>query len=153
MKFEIDKDCVGNLIIEADEHSILDGASMIEYCVSKLTNPEARELAAFVAAIPDDPEQYPPAFLAYKAEIVAALKARGIVHPAKPASPIVNWSAMPAWANWVAMDKNRNWWWYKTKLDILITFWGVELGHHIPPSYAPTFTGNWQDSLVERPKS
>lgn len=70
--------------------------------------------------------------------------------------PIVDWSKMPAWANWVAMDENGEWFWYseEPRLNQCLTEWipsGSDCGQ-IPPEYTPTFTGNWHDSLVERPK-
>lgn len=66
--------------------------------------------------------------------------------------PIVDWSVMPAWANFVAMDKDGKWYWHYEKptpnhLKWIYTHWsGI-----IPSDYAPKFNGDWTESLIERP--
>lgn len=72
--------------------------------------------------------------------------------------PKVNWSAMPAWANWVTMDSGGKWFWWAKKPDHSEKAWwgnpanpGV-LGS-IPEGYHPIFSGDWKDSLVERPSA
>lgn len=72
--------------------------------------------------------------------------------------PIVDWSAMPKWGNYVAMDKNGKWHWYALlpsispdscgmwKLNTSSTFCGF-----IPPGFHPQFGGDWNQSLAERP--
>lgn len=74
--------------------------------------------------------------------------------------PVVDWAAMPAWANWVAMDENgRAWYWYVFHpiIDTEDEIWS-DLAHEkeffglVPSKYAPSFSGDWKDSLVERPK-
>ena len=66
--------------------------------------------------------------------------------------PVVDWSAMPAWARWVAQDADGNWRWFacwpnRKHLPVLMDY----LYSNIPPSYAPVYSGPWEDSLVERP--
>lgn len=67
--------------------------------------------------------------------------------------PVVNWAAMPAWAKWVAMDEDGHWWWFDKKPRELSTWWEEDGGYcgRIPVSHVPSFTGDWRDSLVERP--
>lgn len=67
--------------------------------------------------------------------------------------PVVDWSAMPAWANWVAMDGNGDWFYYASKPNEGADGWYGEICYSctIPSSYAPTFSGDWKDSLCERP--
>lgn len=67
--------------------------------------------------------------------------------------PVVNWAAMPAWAKWVAMDGNLKWSWYTDKPDRYDFLFarGKGLFGLIPTEHCPSFTGNWSDSLVERP--
>lgn len=70
-------------------------------------------------------------------------------------APIVNWPAMPAWANWVAMTDTANWFWFSQRPTLNDVGWGRPVGglyDQIPSGYTPTFTGRWQDSLVERPR-
>lgn len=75
--------------------------------------------------------------------------------------PIVDWSKMPAWFDGVIMFPRQSpWQWsgyYGSRPyinDELETwmcppdaYWFV-----IPEAYAPKWTGDWRDSLVERPK-
>lgn len=66
--------------------------------------------------------------------------------------PVVNWSAMPAWAKWVAMDEFGNWFHYDKKPEkCSSSYIGTNAQGYIPEEFAPSFTGNWRDSLVERP--
>lgn len=67
--------------------------------------------------------------------------------------PEVNWSAMPAWAEWVAMDFDGQWFWFKEQPDQGSKRWICDgpFGP-IPSSYTPTFSGDWKDSLVQRPQ-
>lgn len=69
--------------------------------------------------------------------------------------PVVDWSAMPAWANWVAMDANGTQRWHGGKPSIVNDHsWHASngLSGMIPPSHRFTFSGDWKDSLVGRPK-
>jgi hypothetical protein len=75
--------------------------------------------------------------------------------------PIVDWSVIPEWFNWIAMDEDGRWFAYHIIPEIAVMykvgegywknfdgFWFTES----PPEYAPKFNGDWKDSLVERPK-
>lgn len=68
--------------------------------------------------------------------------------------PVVDWSAMPKWAQWVAMDEDGDWFWFVGKPRPGFHHWMPEntssLQQVIPPAYSPTFTGSWKDSLVSR---
>lgn len=69
--------------------------------------------------------------------------------------PTYNWPAMPAWANWATIDENGEVWWWETKPEKSSDAWINRpfKGGIIPIQYAPTnYTGDWKDSLVERPK-
>lgn len=68
--------------------------------------------------------------------------------------PEVDWSAMPAWAEWVAMDKDGEWTLFSAKPSMDVGCWwadgDVTYLAEIPPSYAPKWDGDWRDSLVRR---
>ena len=70
-------------------------------------------------------------------------------------NPVVNWDAMPAWANWVAMDPSGTWFWYSTKPVKDGEAWEGEsrLGA-IPLEYAPKYAGTkpWYKLIIKRPK-
>lgn len=69
--------------------------------------------------------------------------------------PVVNWAAMPAWANYVARDNNGKWYHYENEPlaeDGQFTNrsgWSAE----IPSGYWPTYTGDWRNSKVQRPQA
>lgn len=65
----------------------------------------------------------------------------------------VDWAAMPAWAHFVAMDSDGEWLWFSGNHPTYLKEGWWPNGEHgrIPPSCVPTFTGDWKDSLVERP--
>lgn len=66
-------------------------------------------------------------------------------------APIVNWSAMPAWCNYVAMDEDGQWYAYIDKPGTDSEGWLPNNDYcFIPKKYHPTFTGYWKDSLTER---
>ena len=69
-------------------------------------------------------------------------------------NPVVNWDAMPAWANAVAKCHDDRWAWFAVKppscvMDEIVGMWG-----HIPPEYAPKYAGTkpWYKLIIERPK-
>jgi hypothetical protein len=66
--------------------------------------------------------------------------------------PVIDWSLMPAWAKFVAMDNNGVWCWYTYKPS-LKHVWCVIDGFFgkIPSEYAPKWEGDWRNSLIERP--
>jgi len=67
--------------------------------------------------------------------------------------PVIDWSTMPAWAKFVAMDSGGYWWWYNNKVTINNDYWEQESGYcgRIPSEYAPKWDGDWRNSLIERP--
>jgi hypothetical protein len=66
--------------------------------------------------------------------------------------PVIDWSVMPAWAKFVAMDSNGSWFWYTHKPS-LEHVWCVIDGDYgkIPSEYAPKWDVDWRNSLIERP--
>lgn len=58
-----------------------------------------------------------------------------------------DWSTAPGWANYVAMDKDGNWFWYEEKPELLS---GVGVWHS-DTLYELAFS--WKDSLERRPKN
>lgn len=66
--------------------------------------------------------------------------------------PIVNWPALPDWAEYVAMNDNNVWLWFAVK-PIVGRFHWYDGGMHgvIPKEFQPSFTGDWKASLVKRP--
>ena len=59
-------------------------------------------------------------------------------------------AALPEWANWVAMDCENEWKWFarEPKPDHGY-WWSTFAGGYIPDAFAPDWTGDWRDSLVE----
>lgn len=68
-------------------------------------------------------------------------------------APVVPWEKYPAWFQWVAMDGDKKWYLYVTKpvQDLTEWEWDGEI-LRIPVEHAPTFTGPWRNSLVQRPQ-
>jgi hypothetical protein len=66
--------------------------------------------------------------------------------------PVIDWSSMPAWAKFVAMDSGGVWLWYTHKPS-LKHVWCVIDGYFgkIPSEYAQKWDGDWRNSLIERP--
>jgi hypothetical protein len=65
--------------------------------------------------------------------------------------PEVDWSVMPKWAEWVAMDEDGKWIWFLGEPRKGAANWccyGVY--GEIPHTYAPKWDGDWKDSLVRR---
>lgn len=67
--------------------------------------------------------------------------------------PVVDWSKMAAWHRWVAMDEDGNWYAYASLPELALITWRSYSFEYqrIPPNYSPAFSGDWKDSLVERP--
>ncbi len=68
--------------------------------------------------------------------------------------PVVDWSKLAAWHRWVARDERGEWFSFGQKPTIGLAHWMIARGCDycpIPPQYSPTFSGDWKDSLVERP--
>ncbi len=79
-----------------------------------------------------------------------------------PQPPVVDWSKMPAWANWVALNPNNTfekWSWFREPPKLMSGCWcrhnndeiDTTASGSIPATEAPTFSGDWKDSLVQRP--
>ena len=72
--------------------------------------------------------------------------------------PVVNWDAMPGWANAVAMDENGSWFWYEKKPCEIGTGChstpNESLMGKIPTEHAPKYAGTkpWNELIIERPK-
>jgi hypothetical protein len=70
-------------------------------------------------------------------------------------NPVVNWDAMPAWANWVAMEKDGQWCWHEKEPQLSDDIWASgPIEGFIPSEYAPKYAGTqpWHNLIIERPK-
>lgn len=71
-------------------------------------------------------------------------------------NPVVNWDAMPAWANWVVKEVVGGWWWYSSKPIAGNNGWGMASDNmhcgRIPSDYAPKYAGTkpWRELIIER---
>lgn len=62
-----------------------------------------------------------------------------------------DWSQAPEWANWWAMDMDKNCYWYEDKLHLGDVEWDR---HSIGKSFKSkpyNYQGDWKDSLRKRP--
>lgn len=77
-----------------------------------------------------------------------------LAHIPRPAQrPIVDWSVMPAWAKWVCVNEDGYWYWSAGKPELTPDGWMSEWQEGaIPEQFAPKYTGDWRNSLVERPE-
>ena len=71
--------------------------------------------------------------------------------------PTMDWSALPKWANkWIAADSTGYWYGYRARPRVDETEgeweWTGDDAVHIPPAFAPTWQGDWKDSLTEAPQ-
>jgi hypothetical protein len=65
--------------------------------------------------------------------------------------PVIDWSLMPAWAKFVALDKSGKWWWYTHKPSLEHVWCIIDgFGGVTPSEYAPKWEGDWRKSLIER---
>lgn len=64
-----------------------------------------------------------------------------------------DWSCLPAWTRFIAMDSNGEWFSYDVSPSRGLSTWLVAEDHvSIPDEYAPkNYTGDWKDSLRENP--
>ena len=63
-----------------------------------------------------------------------------------------DWSQAPYWANWWAMDMDKNCYWYEDKLHLGDVEWDR---HSIGKSFKSKhygYTGDWRNSLRKRPQ-
>jgi len=79
-----------------------------------------------------------------------------IVKP-EPETPVVDWDALPAWAEWVAMDEDGEWWWYTHEPGLAgsswLADWDMVDAGTIPGKYRQTYDGPWEQSLTRRPST
>lgn len=72
------------------------------------------------------------------------------------------WEKMPAWMHWAAQDANGVWFLFAVEPELCPND-GVWTGRNpcvrgvlphlqIPDSHVPPFTGDWKDSLIQRPE-
>jgi hypothetical protein len=59
-----------------------------------------------------------------------------------------NWSDSPAWAQYLAMNYDGTWYWYKEKPTLTFSWW-KSTDHLI--KHAEVITEDWRDTLEERP--
>jgi len=70
------------------------------------------------------------------------------------------WPILSPWIKWVARDEGGEWFGYAEEPYRSGEVWRrgyasfipAEYASFIPAEYAPVFTGDWKDSLCERPK-
>jgi len=97
------------------------------------------------------------AFFVSEAWRIAAIDPERIIGPwiDKPDCSAL-WPLLPPWIKYLAMDKNYGWFGYKNKPLQGISSWhsnGTEDDYcTIPSKYVPIYSGDWKDSLVERPQ-
>jgi len=65
----------------------------------------------------------------------------------------IPWSDYPTWCKWVAMDADGEWCCYDSKPNASLSTWiNEDFVNIIHPDYCPrNFTGDWTESLFERP--
>jgi len=64
---------------------------------------------------------------------------------------IVDWSAMPAWAEFAAMNADGTWYWYTNEPKFENGFWNANFKKgNIPVKYAPEFKGKAEYSLTKK---
>jgi hypothetical protein len=66
----------------------------------------------------------------------------------------IPWSDYPTWCNWAAMDSDGEWYCYDSKPKASLSTWiNEDFVNAIHPDYQPkNFTGDWTESLFERPQ-
>ena len=64
------------------------------------------------------------------------------------------WPLLPPWIKYLAQDYNRDWYATLDKPELKEKYWTACPGKFIaiPKKYAPIYSGDWKDSLVERPE-
>jgi hypothetical protein len=69
-------------------------------------------------------------------------------------SIVIPWSDYPSWCNWVAMDADGEWYYYDVKPEKTAAGWANgDFVNDLNPDYYPkNFTGDWTESLFERPQ-
>lgn len=59
-----------------------------------------------------------------------------------------DWKDAPEWAQWLAMDKNGDWYWYENKPILRNVTWKIDGGH---VKEAIPCISMWDKSLEQRP--
>jgi len=68
------------------------------------------------------------------------------------------WPLLPPWIKWLAMRDTGEWRGYTDKPVMKSAYWDGSVPDSwkwyitIPKDYAPSYSGDWKDSLVERPE-
>lgn len=66
----------------------------------------------------------------------------------------VDWSVLPDWARWVAMDTPTSWVWFEDDPKEQISAWPEKVGRWgtIPEKYAPKYLGSkpWNEVVARR---
>ena len=65
--------------------------------------------------------------------------------------PIFDWSIQSPWFKYAAMDYNGHWFLFDDKPVRALDRWMGGGSTFVPTAYAPTFKGDWKDSLIQRP--
>jgi hypothetical protein len=64
----------------------------------------------------------------------------------------IPWSDYPTWCKWVAMESDGRWFGYEFEPCKKVVTWSGDAVVKIHPDYTPrNFTGDWTESLFERP--
>lgn len=68
-------------------------------------------------------------------------------------APEIDWPSMPAWFTHVARDRVGSWYGYDQKPSIRTGSWETSdyIAYRIRSDYYPKFSGDWKESLCERP--
>ena len=70
-------------------------------------------------------------------------------------NPRVDWSSLPAWANYVARDGGGRWWWCESRPSPEHDGWRYGDGSigTIPKQFEPLYAGDlpWDKLVIERP--
>lgn len=62
-----------------------------------------------------------------------------------------DWNQAPEWANWWAMDADGDCYWFENKPEMMSVTWLPFNASEVGEALSFGYTGNWQDSLRERP--
>lgn len=103
----------------------------------------------------DAPGQSPYIFINQYGQISRynSFDVAGLIEWTDTPAPYDNWDKVPAWANWQAMTLDGLWHWHSEKPEISTVGWhALSYSGLIPKNFEPTnYTGEWQNSLQERP--
>ena len=63
-----------------------------------------------------------------------------------------DWSQAPEWANWWAMDADRDCYWFENKPETMSVTWLPFDASDVKPTPSFGYTGDWRESLRKRPE-